>query len=139
TQRADAFAAQAKSGDFAKLAKSQGLTVTQSKDFTAQEQVSDSIPGSRVASAFNLKPGQTAAPVAQDDKTIVFQVLSHTPANQSDFAAQKDQISEELLEQKRTLAFEVYRQSLKQALLTSGKLQINQDALKQFISSYQGS
>ena len=93
TQRADAFAAQAKSGDFTKLAKSQGLTVTQSKDFTVQEQVSDSIPGSLVASAFNLKAGQTAAPVAQGDKAIVFQVLSHTPANEAYFAAQKDQIS----------------------------------------------
>ncbi|MGH9430718.1 MAG: peptidylprolyl isomerase [Terriglobia bacterium] len=138
-QRAAAFAAQAKADDFAKLAKSEGLAVTESKDFTVQQQVSDAIPGSLVASAFDLKPGATGAPVAQGDKRIVFQVVSHTPANEADFAAQKDQISEELLEQKRTLAFEVYRQSLKEALLRSGKLQINQDALKQFISSYQGS
>ena len=139
SQKALAFAAQAKNGDFAKLAKSQGLTVTTSKDFTAQEQVSDTISGSLLASAFELKPGQTGGPTAQGDKRIVFRVLTHTPANPADFAAQKDQISEELLEQKRTLAFEVYRQNLKDQLMKTGKLQINQGALKQFISSYQGS
>ena len=139
TQKAREFTAQAKTGDFTKLAKSQGLAVTTSKDFTAQEQVSDTIPGSLLASAFDLKPGEAGGPAAQGDKRIVFQVLTHTPANPADFAAQKDQISEELLEQKRTLAFEVYRQNLKEQLMKSGKLQINRAALKQFISSYQGS
>jgi peptidyl-prolyl cis-trans isomerase D len=138
-QRASEFAAQAKSGDFAKLAKSQGLAVQESKDFTMQEQVSDTIPGSLLAAAFSLKPGQTGGPTAQGDKRIVFQVLTHTPANPADFASQKDQITEELLEQKRTLAFEVYRQNLKSQLLKSGKLQINENALKQFESSYLGS
>ncbi len=138
-QKASEFAAQAKVGGFAKLAKSQGLAVTESKDFTAQEQLSDTISGSIVASAFSLKPGETGGPAPQGDKRIVFQVVSHTPADPADFAAQKDQISEELLEQKRTLAFEVYRETLKEQLLKSGKLQINQGALKQFVSSYQGS
>jgi peptidyl-prolyl cis-trans isomerase D len=138
-QKAAAFADQAKTGVFAKLAKSDGLSVAESKDFSQQDQASDTIPGSLLASAFSLKPGQVGQPVAQGDNRIVYQVVSHTPANEADFGAQKDQITEELLDQKRTLAFEVYRQNLKETLLKSGKLQINEGALKQFISSYQGS
>jgi hypothetical protein len=138
-QKAADFAARCKTGDFAKLAKADGLTVKTSADFTEQQQVEESISGSMVESAFTLAPGQTSGVVTAGEHKLVFQVVSHTPASQDAYAAQKDQIEEELLQQKRALNFELYRQNLKSALLRSGKLKMNEAAIKQFVSAYEKS
>jgi peptidyl-prolyl cis-trans isomerase D len=138
-QKAADFAARCKNGDFAKLAKADGLTVKTSADFTEQQQVEESISGSMVESAFTLAPGQTSGVVTAGEHKLVFQVVSHTPASQDAYAAQKDQIEEELLQQKRALNFELYRQNLKSALLRSGKLKMNEAAIKQFVSAYEKS
>lgn len=131
------FAAQSKSGNFQKIAQADKYKVKQSQDFTQQDQVGDLIPGASLGAAFTLKPGQTSDAIAIGSTYVVFQVVSHTPAKEADFASQKDTLTEQLLQQKRDLAFEIYRESLKQQLLRSGKLKINQNALKQFLAGYQ--
>lgn len=138
-QKAHAFAQQVKSGNFAKIAKTNGYTVQQSKDFTTQDQLSDLIPASSLGSAFTLQPGQTSGAIAIGTTYVVFQVVSHTPANESDFAGQKDNLTTQLLQEKRDLAFEIFSDNLKQQLLKSGKLKINTSAMKQFLSGYQES
>jgi len=70
---------------------------------------------------------------------IVFRVVSHTPPDEATFAQQQEQIREQLVNQKRSLAFEIYRQNLKQELQSSGELKINDSALKQFLSGYERS
>ncbi|HEV2176322.1 MAG TPA: peptidyl-prolyl cis-trans isomerase [Terriglobia bacterium] len=136
--KAQEFAAKAKTGDFKKLAQSMGLTVTESKDFTSQDNVPGLGSGSELSEAFTLQPGQTSNVIQVGSNSAVFQVLTHTPADESTFSAQQDQVREQLLEQKRELAFEIYRQNLKKELLKSGKLKINQDAMKQFIAGVSG-
>ena len=64
-------------------------------------------------------------------------VLSHTPPDQSNFASQEGQIREELLTQKRSLAYEIYRQNLKKELIASGKLKMNEEGMKTFLASYE--
>lgn len=141
SKKAEEFAARAKKGDFKAVARSMGLTVSESKDFT--ERSSDFIPGvgpgSDLPDAFTLAVGQTSGVVNVSNNRVVFQVLSHTPANEADFAAQKDQIAEQLVEQKRELAFELYEQNLKQQMISSGKLKINDQVMKQYLSTYQHS
>jgi hypothetical protein len=56
-----------------------------------------------------------------------------------DLPGQQDQIAEELLERKRNLAWEIYRQSLKQQLVSSGELKLNDAAMKKFLAAYQRS
>jgi peptidyl-prolyl cis-trans isomerase D len=137
--KAKEFAAKAKSGgDLKQLAKAEGLEVKESQDFTRQDSVGNSIPGSALAAAFTLDPGQTSDPVTIGPAlTVVFRVISHTPATEADFAAQQSQIAEELLERKRMVAFEIYQQNLKEQMLRSGELKMNDAALKQFLSQYQ--
>ena len=67
---------------------------------------------------------------------MVFRAVSVTPANEADLPSQAEQIAGQLLEQKRTTAFEVFRQNLKQQLLRSGDLKLNETAMKNFLSSY---
>ena len=67
---------------------------------------------------------------------MVFHVLSHTPPSEADFAAQQSQIAEELLGRKREVAFEIYQHNLKQWLLQSKELKMNDAAMKQFLALY---
>lgn len=138
-QNAKQFAAQVKRGDFAKAAQADGYKVQKSQNFTQQDQLQDTIPASSVASAFTLKPGQTSRAIAVGTTYIVFQVISHTPADEADFPAQKASLSDQLLQQKRDLAFQIYQDSLKQRLVRSGKLKYNGAAMKSFLSGYQTS
>jgi peptidyl-prolyl cis-trans isomerase D len=135
--KAKQFAAQAKSGDFAKIAKADGLSVKESKDFTQQDFVEGLAQGSQLSSAFTLNVGQTSDVVPLAGKSAVFRVTSHTAPNNADFAQQRDQIMEELLDRKRSLAFELYRQNLKLQLVRTGDLKLNNAALAQFIALYQ--
>jgi len=68
---------------------------------------------------------------------VLFKVVSHTPPNEADFAAQSDQIGEEMLDQKRELQFEIYGQNLKDQFIRTGKLKINEAGLKQYLASYE--
>jgi peptidyl-prolyl cis-trans isomerase D len=136
-QKAKAFAAQAKSADFKTVARTTGLTVKESKDFTQQDSVEGLGPASALAAAFKLDPGKTSDVANVNGNDVVFQVVARTPANEADFAAQKDQIADQLLQQKRQLAFELYSEDLKQQLLKSGELKLNETALQQFLAAYQ--
>ena len=136
-EKAKQFAAQVKTGDFAKIAKADGLTAKESKDFTQQDFIEGVGSGSQLSAAFTLKEGQTSDVISLRGNSVVFRVVSHTPANDADFAAQRDRITEELLDRKRSLAFELYRHNLKLQLTQSGELKMNAGALKQFIALYQ--
>jgi len=84
-----------------------------------------------------LNAGQTSGVIPLGGKSVVFRVVSHTAPDEADFAQQKDQITEELLDRKRSTAFELYRQNLKLQLVRTGALKMNTTTLKQFIALYQ--
>lgn len=138
-EKAKQFASQANSNNFAKLAQSSGYKVQLSGDFTQSQQVTDAIPGSAVAAAFSMKAGEVSSAIPVGSTYVVFQVVSHTRANEADFAAQQATIAAQLLQQKRDLAFQIYQNNLKQLLIRSGKLKINAQAMKTFLSAYQTS
>ena len=135
--KANTFAAQAKSGDFDKLAKSMGLKVEESKDFTRTDTVTEAIPGVSLGAAFTLNPGQSSDVISIGSTNVVLKVLTHTPPDEATFAAQKDQIANDLLQEKRDLAFEIYRQNLKTEMERSGKLKLNDTAMKDFLASFE--
>ncbi len=134
--KAKQFAAQVKTGDFAKLAKADGLTAKESKDFAQQDFVEGVGSGSQLSAAFTLQVGQTSDVISLGENSVVFRVVSHTPANDADLAQQRDRITEELLDRKRSLAFELYHQNLKLQLVQTGELKLNATALQQFIALY---
>jgi parvulin-like peptidyl-prolyl isomerase len=135
--KAKQFAQQAKSGDFDKVAKAAGLTAKESKEFSATDYVEGVGSATQFTEAFSMKPGETSGPVSIGSNYVVYRLISHTPANEADFAAQRDQIREELLDQKRNLEFEIYRQNLKQQLERTGELKLYDAPMKQFLEAYQ--
>ncbi len=136
-QKAMAFSEAAQKGDFAKLAKADGYDLQTSNDFTQQDTVPNLGPGQGVPEAFSLNPGQTSGVLSVEGNDAVIHVLSHTPPDESNFASQEGQIREELLTQKRSLAYEIFRQNLKKELIASGKLKMNAAAMKTFLASYE--
>ena len=138
-EKAREFAARAKTGDFRALARDAGLAVKESVEFSQQDYVEGLGSGSQLAAAFDLPVGQSSDAVPVGANSTVIHVLSRTPPNEADFLPQRDQIAEELVARKRTLAWEIYRQSLKQRLLSSGQLKMNDAGMKQFLASYQKS
>jgi peptidyl-prolyl cis-trans isomerase D len=135
--KAEKLANLAKTQDFDKAAKSLGLTPKESNDFSENEYVEGVGSGTQLSDAFTLNPGQVSGVIPVGANQVLFKVVSHTPANEADFAAQRDQIREELLDQKRDLQFEIYRQNLKDQYLRSGQLKINEAGMKQFLASYE--
>jgi peptidyl-prolyl cis-trans isomerase D len=127
----------AKTQDFDKAAKSLGLTSKQSNDFSENEYVEGVGSGTQLGPAFTLNPGQVSDVLAAGTNQVLFKVVSHTPADEADFGAQRDQISEELLGQKRDLQFEIYRENLKDQFTRTGKLKINEAGLKQYLATYE--
>ena len=127
----------AKTQDFDKAAKSLGLTSKQSNDFSENEYVEGVGSGTQLGPAFTLNPGQVSDVLPAGTNQVLFKVVSHTPANEADFDAQRDQITEELLGQKRDLQFEIYRENLKDQFARTGKLKINEAGLKQYLATYE--
>lgn len=130
------FAARAKTGEFKAVARSMGLTVKESKEFAQQDSLPDLGSTAALSEAFVTAPGQTSDAVQIASGEVVFRVISRTPPNEADFAGQKDSIAEQLAQRKRSIAFEIYRQDLKERMLRSGELKMNDAAMKQFLASY---
>jgi peptidyl-prolyl cis-trans isomerase D len=135
--KAKKLAELAKTSDFDKAAKSLGLTPKESNDFSENEQVEGVGSGSQLAEAFTLNPGQVSSVISVSSMQVLFKLVSRTSPNEADFAAQRDRIHEELLDQKRDRQFESYRQNLKAQFIQSGKLKINEAGMKRYLASYQ--
>ena len=135
--KAKKFADLAKTKDFDKAAKSLGLTPKESNDFTENEPVEGVGSGSQLNAAFTLNPGQVSGVTFVGSNLVLFKVVSHMPPHEEEFAAQRDQIRQELLDQKRDRQFASYCQNLKDQFLHSGKLKINETGMKRYLASYQ--
>ena len=84
---------------------------------------------------FSLPVGGTAGPTSITGGEAIYQVMSHEPPKEEDFAGKKAAIQDQLLNQKRQVAFEIYQDSLRNRLIASGRLKIHQDALAQITST----
>ena len=135
--KAQEFATKVKTGEFQKVAKSMGLAVKESKEFSQQDYIEGVGQGAQLPAAFTLAQGQASDAVAVGGNRVVFRVFARTPAAEADLPGQQDQIAEELVERKRSLAWELYQQNLKQQLLASGELKLNEAAMKKFLAAYQ--
>jgi peptidyl-prolyl cis-trans isomerase D len=111
--------------DLKKAAKEAGATVKTS-DFVAPDgQVPDigSMTGP-AAVAFTLKPGEISGPIDNGNTGAVLSVVDKQAPTDQDFAAKKDQIREQLLQQKQGEAFGLFASNLRDSMEKSGKIKI---------------
>lgn len=95
-----------------------------------------SIPGlgsaKLLTGAFSLKPGDIGAPVHMGASWVAYQIADKVEPNPADFAAQKQKITDTLLQSKRNMAFDAFRIALEDRLKQEGKLKLMPEKLRTF-------
>jgi peptidyl-prolyl cis-trans isomerase D len=131
--KAEELARRVKAGEkFDGAAKALGLEPKTSDLFARNGSISGAVSGKQVSAAFNLKSGDVGAPLHLGNNWFVYRVAEKQEPNPADFEKQKKEITDEVLQTKRNLAFEAFRSSLEARLRQEGKLQIMPDKLKGF-------
>jgi parvulin-like peptidyl-prolyl isomerase len=131
-QRATDFAKRAEAGeDFAKVAKSLNLEVKTSDEVARDGSISGAGTVKQYPGAFTMPVGKAGDPVFLGSDWVVYRVVDHQQPNQADFDKQKKDIETQLLEAKRQLAYESFKTALEAEMRKEGKLNYNNDTLKQ--------
>ena len=129
--KAEDLAKRVKGGEkFEAAAKSLGLEAKSSDLFARNGSISGAVSGKQVAAAFQLKPGDVGAPLNLGANWFVYRVAEKQEPNPADFEKQKKELTDQVLQTKRTMAFEAFRTSLEARLRQEGKLQIMSDKMK---------
>lgn len=131
--KAEELSKRAKAGEkFDAAAKALGLEAKTSDAFARNGSVPGVASGKQLGAAFNLKPGDVAAPLNLGQNWLVLRVAEKQEVNPADFEKQKKELAAEVLQNKRNLAFEAFRSSLENRLKEEGKLKLMPEKLKNF-------
>jgi peptidyl-prolyl cis-trans isomerase D len=129
--RAEELAKRAKTGeDLAKAAKALGLEAKTSDLFSRTGSVSDLGGAAQLGPAFTLSVGQTTDAVSLGVNWAVYRVLERQEANPADLAKQQQDIQQQVLNARRTMAFEAFRTALDNRTKQEGKLKLNAENLR---------
>jgi peptidyl-prolyl cis-trans isomerase D len=132
-QKADDLNKRLKSGEkFETAAKTLGLDPKTSDLFARNGSITGAASGKQLSAAFQMKPGDVGPPLSLGASWFVYRVLEKQVPNPADFEKQKKELSDQVLQTKRNLAFEAFRTSLDARLKQEGKLRIMTDKLKGF-------
>ncbi len=85
-----------------------------------------------LTSAFSLKQGDVGSPVHMGASWVAYQIAEKVEANPADFEAQKQKITDTLLQSKRNMAFDAFRIALEDRLKQEGKLKLMPEKLRNF-------
>jgi peptidyl-prolyl cis-trans isomerase D len=131
--RAEELIKRVKAGEkFEVAAKALGLEPKTSDPIARDGSIPGTASGKQVSAAFNLRAGDVAAPLSLGQNWLVYRVAEKTEANPADFEKQKKHLTEELLQSKRSLAFEAFQTALDNRLKQEGKLKLMPEKLKGF-------
>src|ERR1700732_2249997 len=131
--KAEDLAKRVKAGEkFEASAKALGLEAKTSDLLARNGSISGAVSGKQIGAAFQLKSGDLGAPLNVGANWFVYRVAENQEPDPADFEKQKKELTEQVLQTKRNLAFEAFRTSLETRLKQEGKLQIMSDKLKGF-------
>ena len=132
TQKIQELSDRAKSEhDLKRAAKELGATVKTSDFVLPDGQVPDVGSMSGQASvAFNMKPGEISGPINSGTNAVVLAVLENQQPTDADFAAKRDQLRDQLLQQKQQERFGLFVSSLVDEMTRSGKIKRNEEEIK---------
>jgi peptidyl-prolyl cis-trans isomerase D len=122
--------------DLKRAAKELGATVKSSDFVLPDGQVPDVGSMSGQASvAFGLKPGEISGPINSGANAVVLKVIENQQPSETDFAAKRDQIRDQLLLGKQQERFGLFVSSLVDEMTRSGKIKRNEEEIKGLIRS----
>jgi peptidyl-prolyl cis-trans isomerase D len=131
--KAEELAHRVRAGEkFDVAAKALGLDPKSSDSFARSGSVPGVGSGKSLAAAFAMNVGDVGGPTNVGTNWLVYRVTEKTPANPADFEKQKKEITDQVLQTKRTLAYETFRTALEERLKKEGKLQLMPEKMKNF-------
>jgi peptidyl-prolyl cis-trans isomerase D len=129
--KGDELSRRVKAGEkFDAAAKSLGLDPKTSDSFARDGSVGGLGSGKQLSAAFDMKVGDVSAPVALGAGRAVYKILEKTALDQADFAKQEKELTEAVVQNKRSVAFDAFRAALDARLKKEGKLKTFPDKLK---------
>ena len=126
-------------GDLKKAAQSMGLDFKTPPEFTRQGAIEGLGSASSLQAAFSAPLGDILKPVTVGDQRFVCKVVGRTAADESDMAAQRDSLLEQLKSQRAREHVELFEEGIRDQLVKQGKVKIHQDVINRLVSSYRGS
>ena len=116
--------------DLKRAAKELGAIVKTSDFVLPDGQVPDigSMTG-QASVAFNMKRGDISGPINSGANGVVLALLEVQPPTEADYAAKRDQIREQLLQQKQQQLFVMFVTNLRDSMEKSGKIKINKEEM----------
>jgi peptidyl-prolyl cis-trans isomerase D len=117
---------------FDSAAKALGLEPKTSDSIARDGSIPNAASGKQVGAAFNMKAGDVGAPLSLGQNWFVYRVAEKTEANPAEFEKQKKQLTEAVLQSKRSLAFDAFRTALDSRLKQNGTLKLMPEKLKSF-------
>jgi peptidyl-prolyl cis-trans isomerase D len=131
--KADELVRRAKGGEkFDAAARALGLDGKTSDSIARDGSIPGAASGKQLGAAFSLKQGDVGAPLSLGQNWLVYRVAEKVEADPSNFEAQRKQLTQELLQSKREVAFEAFRTALSDRLKQEGKLKLMPEKLKSF-------
>lgn len=120
--------------DLKKAAKEEGAKVMTSELVDPSGQVAELGPMSGAVSvAFDMQPGQISGPLAVQNKGVVIALLDKQQPTAADYDKQKDQVREQLLDQKRGEVMNLFAEKLQERMQKDGQIKVNrQEAQRLF-------
>jgi hypothetical protein len=100
--------------------------------FARNGSISGAASGKQLSAAFQMKAGDVGPPLNLGTSWFVYRVAEKQEPNPADFDKQKKDLTDQVLQTKRNLAFEAFRTSLEARLKREGKLRIMSEKLKGF-------
>lgn len=131
--KANELVTRVKGGEkFAAAAKALGLDAKTSDPFARAGSIPGGPSGKQLAAAFQMKQGEVGAPLAMGENWFVYQIAQKDEPNPADFDKQKKDLTDSVLQNKRSMAFEAFQTSLDSRLKQEGKLTLYPERMKSF-------
>jgi peptidyl-prolyl cis-trans isomerase D len=131
--KADDLAKRVKTGEkFEAAAKALGLEAKSSEAISRNDSIPSAASGKQLGEAFQMKVGDIGRPLALGSTWMVYRVAAKEEANPADFEKQKKSLAEQLLQSKRSVAFEAFRTALETKLKQEGKIKLMPEKLAGF-------
>ena len=131
--KADELAKRVKAGEkFDAAAKALGLDPKTSESISRNDSIAGAASGKQLAGAFQMKPGDVGTPLSLGANWMVYRVEAKEEPNPADFDKQKKALASQLLQTKRTVAFEAFKTALENRLKEEGKVKLMPDKLAGF-------
>lgn len=131
--KAEELVKRAKAGEkFDVSAKALGLEPKTSDLLARDGSIPGAASGKQLSAAFILGAGGVGTPLNLGQNWLVYRVSEKQEPNPADFEKQKRELTETVLQSKRSLAFEAFRTALESRLKQEGKLKLMPEKLQSF-------